>query len=171
MSLSDLPKLLRTPVKPVHKCYLCTGFKEVLNNFGRSDNDKIQWKNAYFHQMHLWFHAQLAQKILNGIYLANTWFARGSFQSSIFWTLLGIGQLCAALLYALPGLQHCKRRNKIVKSFAKQCFRFKIRILFSKTNKSLTSCASNPKNKHYSNKLRISGNGLIFKFKFEFNKF
>ena len=26
MSLSDLPKLLRTSVKPVHRSYLCTGF-------------------------------------------------------------------------------------------------------------------------------------------------
>ena len=24
-------------------------------------------KNAYFHKMYVWFHAQLAQKILNGI--------------------------------------------------------------------------------------------------------
>ena len=30
MSSSDLPKLLRASVKPVHKCYLCTGFTEVL---------------------------------------------------------------------------------------------------------------------------------------------
>ena len=28
-------------VKPVHKHYLCTGFKEVLNNFGRSADDMI----------------------------------------------------------------------------------------------------------------------------------
>ena len=39
--MSDLPKLLSTSVKPVHKYYLCTGFIEVLNNFGRSDNDMI----------------------------------------------------------------------------------------------------------------------------------
>ena len=31
---SDLPKLLKTSVKPVH-----TGFTEVLNNIGRSDDD------------------------------------------------------------------------------------------------------------------------------------
>ena len=32
MSSSDLPKLLRTPVNPVHKYYLCTGLTGVLNN-------------------------------------------------------------------------------------------------------------------------------------------
>ena len=37
----DLPKLLRTSLKPVHKYYLCTGFTKVLNNFGRSDDDMI----------------------------------------------------------------------------------------------------------------------------------
>ena len=41
MSLSDLPKLSRTSVKLVRKCYLCTGFTEVLNNFGRSDNEMV----------------------------------------------------------------------------------------------------------------------------------
>ena len=25
----------------VHKCYLCTGFTEVLDNFGRSDDDMV----------------------------------------------------------------------------------------------------------------------------------
>ena len=39
--------------------HLCTGFTEVLNNFGRSDDD--------FLYLHMWFYAQLAQKILNGI--------------------------------------------------------------------------------------------------------
>jgi hypothetical protein len=33
LGISDLPKLLRTSVKPVHKYYLCTGFADVLNNF------------------------------------------------------------------------------------------------------------------------------------------
>ena len=41
MSSSDLPKLLRTPIKTVHRPYLCTGLKEVLNNFGRSDDNMI----------------------------------------------------------------------------------------------------------------------------------
>ena len=41
MSLSDLLKLLMTSVKPVHKRYLCTGFTEVLDNFGRSDDDMV----------------------------------------------------------------------------------------------------------------------------------
>ena len=39
MSLPELPKLLRTSAEPVHKCYLSTGFTEVLNNFGRSDDE------------------------------------------------------------------------------------------------------------------------------------
>ena len=39
----------------------------------------------------------------------------------------------------------------------------KVKILFSRTNKSIISCASNPKKKHCSNKLRISGIGFIFK--------
>ena len=39
MPSSDLQKLLRTSVKPVHKYYLCTGFTEVLNNFDRSGDD------------------------------------------------------------------------------------------------------------------------------------
>ena len=33
MSSTDLPKLLRTSVNSVHKCYLCSGFTEVLNDF------------------------------------------------------------------------------------------------------------------------------------------
>ena len=41
MSSSDLSKLSRTSVKSVHKFYLCTGFTEVLNNFGISDDDMI----------------------------------------------------------------------------------------------------------------------------------
>ena len=28
-------------VKPVQKCYLCTDFTEVLNNFDRSDDDMV----------------------------------------------------------------------------------------------------------------------------------
>ena len=48
MSSSDLSKLLRTSIKPVHKCYLWTGFTEVLNNFGRSDDDMIKWKKWWF---------------------------------------------------------------------------------------------------------------------------
>ena len=35
-------------------------FKEVVNNFGKSDDDMIQ--------MHSWFHVQLDQKILDGLY-------------------------------------------------------------------------------------------------------
>ena len=41
MTSSNVPKLLRSSVKPVHKCFLCTGFTEVLNNFGRSDDDAV----------------------------------------------------------------------------------------------------------------------------------
>ena len=37
--------------------------EEVVNNFGRSNNDTVYWKvNDDFHQIHVWFHAQLAQK-------------------------------------------------------------------------------------------------------------
>ena len=43
-------------------------FEEVVHNFGKSDDDMIQGKNAYFHQMHIWFHVQLDQKILDGLY-------------------------------------------------------------------------------------------------------
>ena len=43
MKLSDLPRLL----KPVHKCYLCTGFTEVLNNFGRSDDVSEKMMMSY----------------------------------------------------------------------------------------------------------------------------
>ena len=37
---------------------------KYVHNFGRSKNDK--WKNAYFKYM--WFHVQLAHKILSSIY-------------------------------------------------------------------------------------------------------
>ena len=43
-------------------------FEEVVHNFGRSDDDMIYWKNAYFQYMQTWFDAQLDQKILDGIY-------------------------------------------------------------------------------------------------------
>ena len=39
-------------------------FVGSVHNFSRSKNDK--WKNAYFKYM--WFHVQLAHKILSGIY-------------------------------------------------------------------------------------------------------
>ena len=41
MSSSDLPRLLRASVKPVHRKQLCTSFTEVINNnnSGRSDSD------------------------------------------------------------------------------------------------------------------------------------
>ena len=42
-------------------------FEEVVHNFGRSDDDMIYWKNAYFQYMQTWFNAQLDQKILDGI--------------------------------------------------------------------------------------------------------
>ena len=41
--------------------------KKVAHNFGKSDNDIIQWENAYFQQTYTWFHAQLAQTILDGL--------------------------------------------------------------------------------------------------------
>ena len=41
--------------------------EKVDHNFCRSDDDMIQWKNAYFQYMHMWFAAQLDQKILDGI--------------------------------------------------------------------------------------------------------
>ena len=47
MSSSALLKLLRTSVKPVHKCYLYPGFTEDLNNFGRSDDDMIYIEKNY----------------------------------------------------------------------------------------------------------------------------
>ena len=45
MSSSDLLKLLRTSVKPIHEWCLCTGFTEVPNNFGRPDDDMVYWKS------------------------------------------------------------------------------------------------------------------------------
>ena len=42
-------------------------FEEVVHDFGKSDEDIIQRKNAYFHQMHTLFHFQLDQKILDGL--------------------------------------------------------------------------------------------------------
>ena len=41
ISSSYLRELLRTFVKSVNKCQLCTGLTEVLNNFGRSDDDMV----------------------------------------------------------------------------------------------------------------------------------
>ena len=41
-----------------------------VHNFGKSDYDIIYRKNAPFLYMHLWFHAQLAQKILDSFYMA-----------------------------------------------------------------------------------------------------
>ena len=41
-------------------------FEEVFHNFGRFDDDMIQWKNSYFLHTHTWFDAQLEQKILDG---------------------------------------------------------------------------------------------------------
>ena len=41
-----------------------------VHNFGKSDYDIIHRKNAPFLYMHLWFHAQLAQKILDSFYMA-----------------------------------------------------------------------------------------------------
>ena len=43
---------------------MCPIFVGSVHNFSRSKNDK--WKNAYFKYM--WFHVQLAHKILSGIY-------------------------------------------------------------------------------------------------------
>ena len=34
-------KIIKESVKPVHECYLCTGFTEALNNFGSSDDDMV----------------------------------------------------------------------------------------------------------------------------------
>ena len=31
-----------------HKCYLCAGFTEVFDNFGRSDEDMVYWKSDNF---------------------------------------------------------------------------------------------------------------------------
>ena len=42
-------------------------FEEVVHNFGRSDDDMIYWKNAYFQYMQMRYDAQLDQKILDGI--------------------------------------------------------------------------------------------------------
>ena len=42
-------------------------FEKVVHKFGRSDDDMILWKNAYFHYMQTWFDAQLDQKILDSI--------------------------------------------------------------------------------------------------------
>ena len=46
---------------------MCPIVVSSVHNFGKSDDDIIQWKNASFQYMHLWFHAQLAQKILDGL--------------------------------------------------------------------------------------------------------
>ena len=37
-------------------------FEEIVHNFSKSDGDIIWWKNAYFHQMHTWFHVQIDKK-------------------------------------------------------------------------------------------------------------
>ena len=42
-------------------------FEGVVHNFGRSDDDMIKRKNAYFQYMQTWFDAQLDQKIMDGI--------------------------------------------------------------------------------------------------------
>ena len=42
-------------------------FEEGVDNLGRSGDDIILRKYAYFLKMHNWFHVQLAQKIVNGI--------------------------------------------------------------------------------------------------------
>ena len=42
-------------------------FEEVVHNFGKSDDDMILWKYAYFQKMHTWFHVQRDQKILDGL--------------------------------------------------------------------------------------------------------
>ena len=42
-------------------------FEGVVHNFGRSDDDMIYWKNAFFQYMQMWFDAQLDQKILDSI--------------------------------------------------------------------------------------------------------
>ena len=42
-------------------------FEEFVHNFGRSDDDMIKWKNAYFQYMHTWLGAQLDQQILDGL--------------------------------------------------------------------------------------------------------
>ena len=76
MPSSDLPKLLRTSVKPVHKCYLCTGFTEVLNNSGTlynailriprnfletRENIKI-WIHPFYHINLGWFSLEWSKK-------------------------------------------------------------------------------------------------------------
>ena len=43
-------------------------FEEVIHNFGKTDDDMIWWKNAYFNLYEYMVHAQLVQKILDGIY-------------------------------------------------------------------------------------------------------
>ena len=43
---------------------MCPILVSSVHNFGRSDDDIIQWKNAYLP----WFDAQLDQQILDGIY-------------------------------------------------------------------------------------------------------
>ena len=42
-------------------------FEKVFQNFGKSDDDIIFWKYAYFHYMHTWFYVQFDQKILKGL--------------------------------------------------------------------------------------------------------
>ena len=43
-------------------------FEEVVHNFGKSDDDMILWKNAYFYYMHTWSHVKLDQKILDRLF-------------------------------------------------------------------------------------------------------
>ena len=50
--------------KVVYLLKMCPILVSSVHNFGRSDDDIIQWKNAYFP----WFDAQLDQQILDGIY-------------------------------------------------------------------------------------------------------
>ena len=42
--------------------------EEVVHNFGRSDDEPIYWKNAYFQYMQAWFEVRLDQKISDVIY-------------------------------------------------------------------------------------------------------
>ena len=61
---SDLPKLLRTSVDPVHKYCLCTGFTDIILVGLVMTCIKLVKKCLF---THMWFHAQLIQKILSGI--------------------------------------------------------------------------------------------------------
>ena len=64
---------------------MSTFFVSLIWSFGRSDNDMILWRNAYFQYMHTWFHVLSNQKILKGIYYRCSDLPMNHFQRTSVW--------------------------------------------------------------------------------------